>query len=97
LPKELFVAAALLVTVLAGSVPATAAAQSTRFPDVPPHHYAFAAVEWAVEVGVTVGYTDGTFKPRPRARRRTGAGCRSGEQQADLARGRHQRAGGVPQ
>ena len=42
----------------------TAAAQSTqRFPDVPPDHPAFEAVDWAAEVGVTTGYTDGTFKP----------------------------------
>ncbi|MDE0377185.1 MAG: S-layer homology domain-containing protein [bacterium] len=37
---------------------------STGFPDVAPDHYAFEAVEWAVEVGVTAGYTDGTFKPQ---------------------------------
>ena len=48
----------------------TAAAQSQRFPDVPPDHYAFEAVEWAAEVGVTAGYSDGTFKPqRPLIRR----------------------------
>ena len=40
-----------------------AAAQSQRFPDVPPDHYAFEAVEWAAEVGVTLGYGDGTFRP----------------------------------
>ena len=38
-------------------------AQSQRFPDVPPDHYAYEAVEWAAEVGVTLGYGDGTFKP----------------------------------
>ena len=36
---------------------------SRRFPDVPPDHHAFEAVEWAAEVGVTAGYPDGTFKP----------------------------------
>ena len=52
------VVAAVLAT--AGTV----IAQSTqRFPDVPPDHEAFEAIEWAVEVGVTLGYTDGTFKP----------------------------------
>ncbi len=40
-----------------------AVAQSQWFPDVPPEHFAFEAVEWAAEVGVTTGYTDGTFKP----------------------------------
>ena len=42
----------------------TAVDQSQRFPDVPPDHYAFEAVEWAAEVGVTAGYHDGTFKPQ---------------------------------
>ena len=45
------------------AVPATAVAQSQRFPDVPPDHYAYEAVEWAAEVGVTTGHTDGTFQP----------------------------------
>ena len=50
--------------------PATAVAQSPRFPDVPADHYAFEAIEWAAEVGVTTGYTDGTFKPeRPLIKR----------------------------
>ena len=30
---------------------------------MPPDHYAYEAIEWAAEVGVTTGYTDGTFKP----------------------------------
>ena len=42
----------------------TASAQSQRFPDVPPDHYAFEAIEWAAEAGVTAGYNDGTFKPQ---------------------------------
>ena len=42
----------------------TTTAASNRFPDVAPGHYAFEAVEWAAAVGVTVGYTDGTFKPQ---------------------------------
>ena len=46
------------------------AAQSPRFPDVAADHYAFEAVEWAAEAGVTTGYTDGTFKPqRPLSKR----------------------------
>ena len=54
------VAAAVMVV----AVSATALAQSQRFPDVPSDHYAFEAVEWAAEVGVTTGYTDGTFQPQ---------------------------------
>ena len=46
-----------------------AAAQSQRFPDVPTGHYAFEAVEWAAEAGVTRGYGDGTFKPQQPLRR----------------------------
>ena len=53
----------VLVVGVVGALTATAVAQSQRFPDVPPDHYAFEAVEWAAEVGVTAGYTDGTFKP----------------------------------
>ena len=30
---------------------------------MPPDHYAYEAIEWAAEVGVTAGYIDGTFKP----------------------------------
>ena len=41
-----------------------------RFPDVPPDHEAHDAIQWAAEVGVTTGYTDGTFKPaRPLSKR----------------------------
>ena len=54
---------------IAGTTTTTTVA-STRFPDVAPDHYAFEAVEWAAEVGVTTGYTDGTFKPeRPLIKR----------------------------
>ena len=60
---------ASVAAVLAAST-ATAVAQSQRFPDVPADHYAFEAVEWAATVGVTTGYTDGTFKPaRPLSKR----------------------------
>ena len=53
-----------------GTDPAGAQAQGQRFPDVPPDHYAYEAVEWAAEVEVTTGYTDGTFKPeRPLIKR----------------------------
>ena len=55
--------AVVVVAAILGASAATAAAQSQRFPDVPPDHYAFEAVEWAAEAGVTTGYTDGTFKP----------------------------------
>ena len=48
----------------AASVAPGAAAQGQRFPDVPLDHYAFEAVEWAAETGVTSGYPDGTFKPQ---------------------------------
>ncbi len=58
------------VAAILGASAATAVAQSKRFPDVQPDHYAFAAVQWAAEVGLTTGYTDGTFKPeRPLVKR----------------------------
>ena len=64
------VAVAATVVALIGAAPAAAFAQSPRFPDVPADHYAFEAVEWAATVGVTTGYTDGTFKPqRPLSKR----------------------------
>ena len=57
--KLVAVIAALLVLASAG----VAVAQSQRFPDVPPDHPAHEAAEWAAGVGLTTGYTDGTFKP----------------------------------
>lgn len=57
------IAAIVCVVGLVGALVATAVAQSQRFSDVPPGHYAYEAIEWASEVGVTAGYTDGTFKP----------------------------------
>ena len=61
-------AAALVASLVA--VPATSVAQGQRFPDVAPDHYAYEAVEWAADVGVTTGYEDGTFKPgRPLSKR----------------------------
>ena len=58
------IATALVATAAAAGVSATASAQSQRFPDVAADHYAFGAVEWAAEVGVTAGYGDGTFRPQ---------------------------------
>ena len=67
--KRVVAAIACVVAVVAASG-GTAVAQSQRFPDVPADHYAYEAVEWAAEVGVTTGYTDGTFKPqRPLSKR----------------------------
>ena len=63
-------AAVVLAAGVIGALTATAVAQSQRFPDVAPDHYAYEAVGWAAEVGVTTGYTDGTFKPqRPLSKR----------------------------
>ncbi|MDE0666650.1 MAG: S-layer homology domain-containing protein [Acidimicrobiaceae bacterium] len=60
--SRVLVAALAVVGVLAAGT-AVLAQSLQRFPDVAPGHYAFEAVEWAAEVGVTTGYTDGTFKP----------------------------------
>ena len=61
--RAVAVIACVVATVVA--VPgSTAIAQSQRFPDVPADHYAYEAIEWAAEAGVTAGYTDGTFKPQ---------------------------------
>ena len=67
--KKLAVAAVLVVVLLAAGVgvAAPAAAESDgaqRFTDVPAGHWAFEAIEWAAEAGVTVGYGDGTFRPQ---------------------------------
>ena len=61
--KKRTVSAVALGVAIVGVLTVTAVAQSQRFPDVPPDHEAFEAVEWAAEAGVTTGYTDGTFKP----------------------------------
>lgn len=44
-------------------VAGTVAAQTQRFSDVPPDHPDVAAIAWAADVGLTVGYDDGTFRP----------------------------------
>ena len=49
------------------AVIATAPDRSQRFSDVPPEHAALAAFGWAVDVGGTNGYGDGTFKPATRS------------------------------
>ena len=68
--KKRCLAAIVLAAGVIGALTATAVAQSQRFPDVAVDHYAYEAVEWAAEVGVTTGYTDGTFKPqRPLSKR----------------------------
>ena len=64
------IATVALVAIIVGALAATAVAQSQRFPDVPPDHEAHEAVEWAADVGLTLGYGDGTFKPeQPLSRR----------------------------
>ena len=68
--KKQAITAIVCVAAMLGASAATVVAQSQRFPDVPVDHYAFEAVEWAAEVGVTTGYADGTFKPqRPLSKR----------------------------
>ena len=62
--KKWSVVAVAAVVAVVAALNATAAAQSPRFSDVPLDHYAFEAVEWAAEAGVTAGYDDGTFKPQ---------------------------------
>ena len=39
-------------------------ATSCKFPDVKADDYFYKAVIWAVEKGITTGYSDGTFKPQ---------------------------------
>ena len=56
------ISVAVIVAVVA-TVGTVGAQGVQRFPDVPPDHGAFEAVEWAAEVGLTLGYTDGTFRP----------------------------------
>ena len=68
--KKRAITVIVCVAAILGASTATVVAQSQRFPDVPPDHYAFEAAEWAAEVGVTTGYGDGTFKPqRPLSKR----------------------------
>ena len=61
--KKWAVAAVVSVVAAMAASGSIAVAQSQRFSDVAADHYAFEAVEWAAEAGVTVGYGDGTFKP----------------------------------
>lgn len=60
LPK-IFAIAAATVAVASSAIVGTVAAQTSQlFEDVPRGHYAYEAVEWAVENGITVGCGDGT-------------------------------------
>ncbi len=54
------VAVAALMLMVGGAVTAQTV---QRFPDVPSDHPEVDAIEWAAEVGITAGYTDGTFRP----------------------------------
>ena len=67
--RRLILTMIAVVAVLAAA--GTVAAQpAQRFPDVPPDHEAYEAIEWAAEAGLTAGYDDGTFKPeRPLSKR----------------------------
>ena len=75
MPRTRIIIPAVLAAVALVAAAATAIAQSQRFPDVPPDHYAYEAVEWAAEAGVTAGYTDGTFKPEQPLIKRHAGGC----------------------
>ena len=56
-------AAVLAFAVIAGGASVAWGQASQRFSDVPSDHEAHAAIVWAAEAGITVGYGDGTFKP----------------------------------
>ena len=58
--KTLTVGAAVAATTVIALVGTVAAQTDQRFEDVPPDHYAYAAVDWAVENGITGGCGDGT-------------------------------------
>lgn len=62
MPKRTLLALAVAAVILTAI--GTASAQSDqRFPDVPPDHETYTAIEWAAEAGITLGYEDGTFRP----------------------------------
>lgn len=58
--KILTTAAAVAAATVIAFVGTVAAQTEQRFEDVPPDHYAYAAVDWAVEHGITGGCGDGT-------------------------------------
>ena len=55
--------AKIMVSALGIGEAAQYAAGPTRFPDVPADHWASGYINVAVDVGVVVGYPDGTFLP----------------------------------
>ena len=61
--RKLALMSVFVVLAVAVVPTSNAVAQGQRFSDVGPDHYAFEAIEWAAEAGVTAGYPDGTFKP----------------------------------
>ena len=60
LVRALAVAATATVVASLAVVGTVAAQSGQRFDDVPEHHYAYDAVTWAVENGITEGCGDGT-------------------------------------
>lgn len=51
-------------TLLSGAFPTAPPVRSpVNFPDVPPTHWAYQAVQWSYERGFFSGYPDGTFRP----------------------------------
>ena len=61
----------MLAIILAVSLCTPAYAAGTYFSDVPYGHTFYDAIFWAVDKGITGGYSDGTFRP--------GAGCTRGQ------------------
>lgn len=57
--QKLLVVVGVAVTI-AAFVAGMAVGQGQRFDDIPPSHFAYDAVEWAVDNGITSGCGDGT-------------------------------------
>lgn len=38
--------------------------EASTFKDLPPSHWAYDTVMWAIDLGITTGYPDGTFQPQ---------------------------------
>ena len=65
--RRTLVVATIVLAVLAGG--AAVAQTGQRFHDVPVDHPQADAIAWAADVGLTVGYGDGTFRPDQALRR----------------------------
>lgn len=66
--KIIIVMGAIIALLIAGGIVGQALINKNNstliFKDLPPSHWAYDTVMWAIDLGITTGYPDGTFQPQ---------------------------------